>query len=469
MRNKVELAVPPLAAALLGLAVVQIAYRTEPIIPLVLVGGAALGALCLWRPFYTLLVAILLAPLELLSFKLGAVGITPTEALLAGAGLSWAAGRVVRGEAPWVPSPVTWPLAALVLALVPGIAIVDTPFEVIKVLILWTAYFFVCQMVIEQGTRERIRLVLLALAVSAAVVGIMAVVKSGGAAPQLVGAGDTATGRASGSFGHPNTLATFEALALPGALALGLAGRVRLRPLALAAFAMIFAGLALSLSRGGLLAVGGALVMMMAWAPFRRTVIVGGVVVLIIAVSTGNPLGDTQQGQVLSQRLGSVGYSAGGVDPRFRVWEVTPRIIAANPIFGIGENAFPKVAARYGLLLGNSAATYQHAHNIFLTITVELGFVGLAALIWLSVALVFVLIAAYRAVPSDRGPPTAVAAAFTALLLQGMVDYTLRSAAIVGLVFTLAGCAVVLARREDEPEPELAPTEPESEAVLEPA
>ena len=173
----------------------------------------------------------------------------------------------------------------------------------------------------------------------------------------------------------------------------------------------------------------------------------------MLAVGAGNPLGDTQQGQVLSQRLSSVGYSAGGVDPRFRVWEVTPSIIADHPIIGIGANSFPDVAARYGLLLGNSDATYQHAHNIALTIATELGLIGLAALAWLVVALVLVLIAAYRAVPADRGPPVALAAAFTALALQGMVDYTLRSAAIVGLVFALAGCAVVLARREGEGEP----------------
>ena len=182
--------------------------------------------------------------------------------------------------------------------------------------------------------------------------------------------------------------------------------------------------------------------------------IVTGIVVVVLAVGAGNPLGDTQQGQVLTQRLSSVSYSAGGVDPRFRVWEVTPRIIADHPIIGIGANSFPDVAPRYGLLLYNSDATYQHAHNIALTITAELGLLGLAALTWLVVALVTVLIAAYRAVPTDRGPPVALAAAFTALALQGMVDYTLRSAAIVGLVFALCGCAVVLTRRVDEPEPD---------------
>ena len=49
---------------------------------------------------YTLIAAIALAPMELLSFQLGAVGITPTEALLAAAGLSWAANRLVERRGP---------------------------------------------------------------------------------------------------------------------------------------------------------------------------------------------------------------------------------------------------------------------------------------------------------------------------------------------------------------------------------
>jgi len=450
--RRIEPAAPVLAAALLGVAVVALAYRTEPIVPLALASGAALLALSVTRPMLTLYVAVALAPLELVSFQLGAAGISPAEAMLAASGLGWATSRIVNGDAPWAATPLGWPLALLVLALVPGIAVVAEPFSVIKVLILWTSFFFVYQMVAVEGTRETVRHLLFVLALSAAVVGAIAVVGAGGAAPDLQGVGDTATGRAEGSFGHPNTLATFEALALPGALALGLAGPALLRPAALVSFALIFAGLVLSLSRGGLLAVAGALLVMLAWSPFRRTVLVGGLVVLALALAGASPLGDTQQAQVLSQRLSSVTYSAGGVDPRFRLWEVTPQIIADHPLVGVGLNAFPEVAPRYGLFLGNSA-TYEHAHNIVLTIAAELGLFGLLPLLWLGAALLLVLVRGYRVSPADRGLVLAVAAAFVALILQGMVDYTLRSAIIVGVVFAVAGCAVALARGDGETRP----------------
>jgi O-antigen ligase len=304
--------------------------------------------------------------------------------------------------------------------------------------------------VVAEADASAVRNILFVLSLSAAVVGAIAIVKSGGTAPQLRGLGETASGRASGSFGHPNTLATFEALALPAALALGIAGPKALRPFALTAFAVIFAGLALSLSRGGLLAVAGALGVMLAWAPFRRTVIVAGLVVAVLAAAGGNPLGEAEQAQLLSERLGSIRYSAEGVDPRFRVWETTPEIIADYPLFGIGENAFERIAPRYNLLYGNSETTFLHAHNIALTIAAELGLFGLAALVWFVVALVRVLVLGYRrSPPGGRGILLAVVAAFVAVAVQGLVDYTLRSSVLVGVIFVLAACAVVLARPDD--------------------
>jgi O-antigen ligase len=191
--------------------------------------------------------------------------------------------------------------------------------------------------------------------------------------------------------------------------------------------------------------VGGALGMMLAWAPFRRTVLAAGLVVAVLAVAGGNPLGDTEQTRLLSERLASIGYSAEGVDPRFRVWKTTPEIIADHPLFGIGENAFSRIAPRYNLLYANSQNTFLHAHNIALTITAELGLFGLAALAWFVVALVGVLIQGYRrSPPGQRGILLALAAALVAVAVQGLVDYTLRSSVLVGVIFVLAGCAVVL-------------------------
>ncbi len=436
-------------AAVAGALTALLAYVTaQPLAPLGLVAGAGAVLLSLTRPVLLLYAAIALVPLELVSISLGAAALSPTEALLILTGLGWVATRLARGLPPWAPSPLGAPLFLFVLALVPGILIADELFEVIKVFIIWSCLFFLYQMIVAEGDPQVVRTVLYMLAISAAVVGAIAIAESGGTAPELRGLGEGAAGRAQGSFGHPNTLATYEAMALPVALALAIGGPVRLRPLALGCFAVIFAGLALSLSRGGLLAVGGALGVMLLWAPFRRTAFVAAALMAVFAVAGGNPLGATEQTQVLGKRLQSISYSAGGVDPRFRVWDVTPRIVADHPLFGVGQNAFPNVAPRYNLLLGPDAAnTYEHAHNIPLTIAAELGLFGLAALTWVVVGVVRALLTAARRAPPQRRPLViAVTAALAAVALQGMVDYTLRASVIIGTLFVLIACVVVLSR-----------------------
>jgi O-antigen ligase len=433
-------------AAVLGAGATLAAYATHPLVPVAAGAAVVLAGLSVARPMTVLYAAILLVPLELISVPVGTAGLTPAEAAFALSGVGWAASRLIRGELPFVASPLGTPLLLLVLALVPGIAIVPEPFDVGKVLLIWGSFFLVFQMIVVDGSVPTVKFLLFMLGLSAAVVGIIALVQSGGRPPELRGFGDIATGRATGSFAHPNTLATFEALALPGALALALKGPPRMRPFALAAVVVIFAGLALSLSRGGLLAVAGALTMMLVWAPFRRTVLVAVAIVVVLAAGGANPFGEVQQVEVVTSRLQSISYSAEGVDPRFRVWEATPQIIGDNPVFGTGENSFPDTAQRYGLfVLGRRTSTFEHAHNIPLTIGAELGLVGLAALAWLTFALIRALVRGYRgSSPDERGLVLALAAAFLALALQGMVDYTLRSAAIVAVIFVLLACVAVL-------------------------
>lgn len=458
----------PLLFGLTGMLVaavaVQVAYRTEPVVPLALAGALAAGALALWRPMVALVLSIALVPLELLSLKLGGLGVSPAEAMFAMTGAAWAVRRLAFGEPPFVPSPLNKPYVLLLLAIVPGLAITTDSVLVVKVLVIWSFFFMLFQLVLAEGDAETVRWVLLALAVAGAIVGVTATIRSGGGADvTLLGVGQSAEGRAQGSFGDPNTLATFEGLALPGALALAFYGRTIVRLVGAVSFALIFAGLALSLSRGGLLAVAGALAVMVTWAPVRRAVVVAGLVVVAFAIAGQNPIGEVQQVQTLSERVSSISYSARGVDPRFGIWERTPDIVADHPLFGVSMNGFPAVGGQYGLL-GPDQTPYAHAHNIPLTIAAELGLLGLAAFTWLVVQVVRVLGRAYReGARSNRGLTTAVAAALVALALQGMVDYPLRLNAIVAVVFVLTGCAVVLSRRQEEPGVEPPPAGPAPE------
>src|SRR5215204_1107182 len=110
-------------AVLVGIAFVQVSYRTQPVVPLIGAGALGAGFLALWRPMWVLYLAIAAIPLELFSLRFGSFGLSPSEALFLLTGFAWAVKRLAAGEAPWSPNPLGKPYALLLLAAVPGIAI----------------------------------------------------------------------------------------------------------------------------------------------------------------------------------------------------------------------------------------------------------------------------------------------------------------------------------------------------------
>jgi O-antigen ligase len=442
------------AATAGGALTAATAYASRPAIPLVALAAAAAVALAATMPIQLLYVAILLIPFKLFTIDLGGAGLSLPEGLFVLSGVAWAVRRVLSGAWPAVPSPLGKPYAALLLAIVPGIVIALHPFPVVKTLVMWTAFFLVYQMVVDDGRPETVQRILLALAVSAAIVGLGAAVAPGTPHPEkLLGVGAVATGRPGGSFDDPNILATFEALGLPAAVALAFGRSVLLRGIGAVAVALILAGLALSLSRGGFLAAAGVLLVMLTWRPFRYAAAAGLVVMVGFWTASGTVIGEVQQTSVVAGRIQSVSYAASGGDPRFAIWRTTPEMIAEHPFFGIGENQYPEVSLRYGLYAEDLGGSYQHAHNIPLTIGAETGILGLAALTWVAFALARVLLGACRRLRGyERGMATALAAAFTGLALQGMVDYTVSSNTVAAVIFVLAGCAVVMWRAAPEPQ-----------------
>jgi O-antigen ligase len=438
-----------LAAALGGGLTAAVAYATSPVIPLAVVGALAVAALAAAMPLRLLYLAILLIPFKLYDVDLGNGGLSLPEGLFVLSGVGWAARRMIGGHLPFTPSPLGKPYALVLLSIVPGLVFVDQPVAVVKMLVMWTAFVLVFEMIVTDAEPETVRTILLTLAVSAAVVGLKAALDPGTDQPQrLLGIGQVAEGRPGGSFEDPNILATFEALGLPAAVAFALGRNVLLRVVGSVSFVLILAGLVLSLSRGGFLAAAGALLVMLAWRPVRYAALAALAVVLVLQVGSGSLSGEVQQTSVVQGRIESVSYAAAGGDPRFAIWRATPEIVYEHPFFGIGANQYPVVSPRYGLFAEDLGGSYQHAHDIPLTVAAELGLLGLAAMLWATLALARVLVAAYRRQTSFyRGLALAVAAAFTGLALQGIVDYTLSSNTVAAMMFVLAGCAVVLSVR----------------------
>ena len=160
------------------------AYATQPAVPLALVAGAGVAALAAAMPIRLLYVAILLVPFKLFTLDVAGAGLSLPECLFVLSGVGWAARRVVGGHWPFVPSPLGKPYALLLLAVVPGLVIALHPFPVLKTLVMWTAFFLVYQMVVDDGRPATVRTILTMLALSAAAVGLKAAVAPGTTHPR---------------------------------------------------------------------------------------------------------------------------------------------------------------------------------------------------------------------------------------------------------------------------------------------
>ncbi len=407
------------------------------------------GMLVLARPMLGIYCGIALLPLERQSVPLSGAGLSPSEITFALTAVAWAVGRLAGGRPPWSRSALNGPLLLLVLAIVPGLAVANDAFAVAKTLAMWSTFLILFQLVVAEATPTAVRRLFATLVLAGGVLGAMTVQEFQGTE---IATATTARDRPEAAFGDPNTLAMLLALALPAGLVASVTGPSWLRPVCLLATATSFAGVALSLSRGGLLAAGAGLLFMLVWRPVRRRALAAAVVLLVLAFSGLGSVSSLSAFDTVSQRIASVAYSAsGGVDPRFFIWERTPEIAADNLLVGVGAHNFVTVSPEYGLLDPYSRRAIIHGHNTALTVWAELGVVGLLAFVWLVVALSRLLArACMRTQGLDRGLGVGVAAAFVAWFVHGLVEYTLNSNVMAAMTFLLAGCAVVVARGADD-------------------
>lgn len=435
-----------IVAAPLGAVGILIADRTDPVVPLGLLAGVGALALAYSRPLLSVLLAIALVPLEVVSIPLGALALSPTELVFVLTGFVWAARQLVEGRSPWPTTPLSRPLLLLWLAGIPGILVAVEPAAVIRFLVIWGAFLFVFAAIAQEADGRWVRNLLLTLALAGAAVGVIAAATSTG--QELSATGDVAEGRAVGAFGSPNILATFLAMTLPAALFVSLDVQRGRRPVAVLGVGLILAGLALSLSRGGLLAAGGAVLLMLNWAPLRRTAALAALALAGVTLFAANPLGDVQQVRNVVDRVESVRFQAGSrADQRGRIYSETPKLIADYWLTGVGASNYPNVARRYGIIEPISNETFAHAHNLVLTVGADFGMLGLVALAWLLVALARTAPVVLRRGRADRGAGFAVVGALVALGLQGLVDFTLYSNVIAALLFVFLGLLAALSRQ----------------------
>jgi O-antigen ligase len=186
-------------------------------------------------------------------------------------------------------------------------------------------------------------------------------------------------GRATGTIGDPNELAAALVVGLAIATSFAVNSHVRasLRALSGVSAVLCLTGILLSLSRGGLIGVGaGLLVAVVVGGRWRwRVLAVCGAVACLgvgyFAFVASLPA---------KERVLNVG--GGGGTGRLDLWTVGLRMVSAHPLQGVGTGQFANSSVHYLLRPGVIErgdfilSTPKVAHNTYLNILSELGFVG---------------------------------------------------------------------------------------------
>ena len=224
--------------------------------------------------------------------------------------------------------------------------------------------------------------------------GVAAALAAGGAAAAVYGlsvipsaaeASDSVTAaadlnRITGTVGDPNLLASLLLVGMIMAIALALdrhraaAGRVLCAGVATVCFIAAVA----TVSRGGIIALGVALIATVAFAGKRRGRAVVGIAIFATLAVT-YVLAFASESQIA--RLENADGGSGRTD----IWKVGWRMVEANPGHGVGAGNFNVSSVHYLLVEPGAVARSSYivdtpavAHNMYLEVLAELGIPGLA-------------------------------------------------------------------------------------------
>ena len=197
-------------------------------------------------------------------------------------------------------------------------------------------------------------------------------------------------GRVFGTFGQPNPYAGYLNLSLPLALAIALFGRdARERWTAAGSAALLLGAEALSASRGGLIGLAAALVVIAAVGLRRERIaaIVVAAGALVVALAAFTRLIPARLTYLVLHplRLDNISPNAAVTSANFSTmqrlayWIAGLRMFAAHPILGVGAGNYNAAYARYATNLADWPEPLGHAHNYYINAAAETGLLGLVA------------------------------------------------------------------------------------------
>ena len=429
------------------------AYLVHPaILPALMVAGAFV-VLAFLKPAWGLGAALAASALELFGLPLPSGLLTPAEAALALVAVAYIVRALVRPETVALPGWRDIPFLLLLAVVLIGVVIAVDPAPVVRVFIFWTLFY--CLYLQAQSLSPRdMRVVVIGFALGAGALGAIGAYgyfQSGSV--ELLAGGEITTTRAVGALADANYYAGLLALAVLPALALVLNGGRRDLWLGIPV-ALGVAGLIFSLSRGGILAFGVGLLVLLAWRRARWIAVALVLIVGILTAANLNPLTRSEQFGVVRERLSTLTRAQlATTSQRPEIWSAARDVAIEHPFAGVGVNQFEHEAGQRGVY--ERGEPIENAHSVPLSLAAETGIVGLA----LFMAFLVQLAGRARVALHNRDPlPYVLAlgtlAALVAFVVQGLTVAQIRAHIVMGSFLVLAGLLTGLAdnaRRAQEP------------------
>lgn len=198
--------------------------------------------------------------------------------------------------------------------------------------------------------------------------------------------------RLTGPYSHPNNLALYLVRVAALTVPLAILRTGRLRWMMIGSFGIMSLALLLTFSRGGWLALGVAIMVMLLVLRRYRWVI-WMLIAGAIAAIPGAVL--------LRERIFDLG-GASSEPTRFPIWRSTWAMIRDNPLTGVGPDQFLyQYGRRYVEPIGWPERYTSHSHNFLLDFAVRLGAGGVAALVTMIGAVLAVVWTEIEAVRND--------------------------------------------------------------------
>jgi hypothetical protein len=137
---------------------------------------------------------------------------------------------------------------------------------------------------------------------------------------------------------------------------------------------------------------------------------------------------------------------------RIMMWEDSPRLILRHPILGIGWDSIFSHGRQWNLQAYRAYPKKQsHFHSTPIQIAVDSGMLGLVAWIWLLAAWFRLLLGNLQLTRGEdwfsRGLALGLFGSAAGFVLASVVHYTLGDGEVMGTLWFLMGCAVVLHRQ----------------------